>query len=638
MMGRDIRFRMAFATLLPLFLVMLTTAGAFWQWRVQDLEEAHQQRIHLLTHQFAIFCANGLFSGNLESLQNVITEIRREPGLVAVYVFDMDGKSVASSVPSASAREEDLSAPAYVQLQRSLNTDVVNEKIQTAVLPMDDLFAPDHRSAPVMLGTTVLEFSRDQLNETKLRSLYVAIGIGTVGMALGGLLAFQLGNGVVRPIIRIYQMINRIGRGDFSVNETLSDSDPLQDLQGSLNVMARRLAWGRDEMESRVENVTRELREKMEQAQSATQAKSKFLASASHDLRQPAHALGMFVARQRQLPMDAQMRHLVDQMEVSVQSMQDLLDSLLDLSRLDSGAIHVRMGVVNLDDVMQSVQKLVGTLASTKGLRLRVRPTRMWGRSDALLLQRMLANLAINAVRYTVQGSVLIACRRCNGGRQLRLEVWDSGVGIAGKFHADIFKEFYQLQNNIGERSFGMGLGLNIVQRSASLLNHRIEVRSGEGCGSRFSIVLDAAPPQAAGAQAATDIEVQSLVDFMGARVLIVEDNVNAMQAIVGLLESWGCVVMSAVSLERALVCIAEEGVPQVILSDYQLGGIGNGVEAIAAIRTHCGVSIPACLISGETHEDLQLLAQAAQLTLLHKPVRPAKLRSLLRRLIAAAA
>ena len=634
MMGRNIRTRMAFATLVPVALVVLLTAGAFWRWRIQDIEDTHQQRIHLLTHQFAIYCANGLFSGNVVSLQNVIAEIQREPGLVAVYVFDAAGHVLASSGKSVAISDVVVGGAEYAESRRKRDIDVVSEKIQTAVLPMDDLFGTDRKLQPVQLGNTVLEFSRDTVNSQKLQSLYVALAIGLLGMGMGGWLAFQLGNGVVLPVIRLYQMINRIGRGDFSLNENMSPNDPLRDLQGSLNVMARRLAWGRDEMESRVASVTQELREKMEQAESATRAKSKFLAAASHDLRQPAHALGMFVARQRQLPMDPQMRHLVDQMEVSVQSMQDLLDSLLDLSRLDSGAMHVRMSMVNLDDVLQSVHKLVGTIAATKGLRIRVRPTHLWGRSDLFLLQRMVSNLALNAVRYTVEGTVLIACRLCNGGQQVRIEVWDSGIGIPEEHHEDIFQEFYQLQTSIAERSFGMGLGLNIVQRSATLLGHQILVRSHPGCGSRFSIVLDAAIAQPASKMSSVELDVQGLVDFTGARVLVIEDNLNALHAISGLLQSWGCQVMSAPSLELALAEIDAHGVPEAILSDYQLGSHDDGIAAIAAIRARTNPSIPACLISGETDEDLQRLAQEASLTLLHKPVRPAKLRALLRRLL----
>ena len=636
MIGSSMRSRMAFATLFPVVLVVLTTAAAFWHWRVQDLESAHRQRIQLLAHQVSIFCANGLFSGNTASLQKVISEVQREPGLQAVYVFGQKGELIAHSGGSESVRLADLQSPGYVAAQSRSDVDVVVQRIQSAVLPLDDLFAMGDEPAPIVLGDTVLEFSRHDLDLRKRDSLLTALLIGVFGMGLGGLLAFQLGNAVVHPIMRIYQMINRIGKGDFSVNEALAADAPLRGLQDSLNDMAGRLAWGRDELESRVDNVTRELREKMEQAQSATLAKSKFLAAASHDLRQPAHALGMFVARLGQLPMDAPMRQLIVQMEASVQSMQDLLDSLLDLSRLDSGTLQVRMGAVDLNALMHTVKQSVETLALTKGLRLRVRPTGLWAHSDLGMLQRMVVNLALNAVRYTPSGTVLIACRSERGGQGVRMEVWDSGIGIAPEHHEDIFKEFYQLQSHQGDRKFGMGLGLNIVQRSAALLGHRVAVRSQVGCGSRFSVLLDRALAQPPEVQMANEAGLHNVSDFGGARVLVIEDNANAQSALVGLLQSWGCNVISADSLEAALLQIEATGLPHIVLSDFQLGSGANGIDAVALIRARYGNAIQACLISGETQENLQTLARNAQLTVLHKPVRPAKLRSLLRRLLLA--
>jgi signal transduction histidine kinase/CheY-like chemotaxis protein len=634
MIGSSMRWRMAFATLFPVLLVVFSTAAAFWHWRVQDLEDAHRQRIQLLAHQVSIFSANGLFSGNTASLQKVISEVQREPGLRAVYVFDQKGELIAHSGGVATAQLSELSALGYVAEQLQGDIDVVAEHIQSAVLPLDDLFSAGEVAQPIVLGDTVLEFSRHELDVRKRDSLLTALLIGGLGMALGGVLAYQLGNAVVHPILRIYQMINRIGKGDFSVNAAVAADAPLRGLQESLNEMARRLAWGRDELESRVENVTRELREKMEQAQSATLAKSKFLASASHDLRQPAHALGMFVARLGQLPMDAQMRQLIRQMEASIQSMQDLLDSLLDLSRLDSGTVQVRMGEVDLNALLRTVQQSVEVLALTKGLRLRVRPTTLWAHSDLTMLQRIVVNLALNAVRYTAAGTVFIACRRERGGQGVRVEVWDSGMGIAPEHHEDIFKEFYQLQSHQGDRKFGMGLGLNIVQRSAVLLGHQIVVRSQVGCGSRFSVLLDASPAQALDDQIAHEVVLQSVSHFGGARVMVIEDNAHAQSAMAGLLESWGCTVICADSLEAALAKIESIGVPDIVLSDFQLGRGANGIDAIALIRARYGPLLQACLISGETQGDMQLLAKEAQLTVLHKPVRPAKLRSLLRRLL----
>jgi two-component system, sensor histidine kinase len=357
MIGAQMRKRMAYATLLPVLLVVSFTAAAFWIWRVQDLEDTHQRRLQLLAHQVSIFCANGLFSGNVASLQNVINQVQREPGLRAVYVFDQTGELIAESGGQPHASLQRLSSQSYLREQAAQGMDVLYQPIESTLLPMDDLFASGVSARPLELGATVLEFSRADLEQSKRTSLMTALLIGLAGVSLGWWLALRLSRSVVMPVMRIYQKINRIGAGDLAPQPELPPDAMLRGLEDSLNEMAQRLAWGRDELESQVQSVTRELRQKMLQAQDATQAKSKFLASASHDLRQPAHALGMFVARLHQLPLDPQMRQLATQMEVSVQSMQDLLDSLLDLSQLDSGTVRVRIEPVDMQVLLETVRQ-----------------------------------------------------------------------------------------------------------------------------------------------------------------------------------------------------------------------------------------------------------------------------------------
>jgi signal transduction histidine kinase/CheY-like chemotaxis protein len=453
-------------------------------------------------------------------------------------------------------------------------------------------------------------------------------------MLLGGLLAFRLGDWVVGPLVRVSKMVNRIGQGDFSIAAPVPDNDPLQELQASLNQMATRLAWGREELERQVQTVTRELRLKKEQAESATLAKSRFLAAASHDLRQPSHALGMFVARLGQLPMDVEMRQLVDHLEISVQAMQDLLDGLLDLSRPDSGNLQIRVSEVDLNELLSSVRSSLASMAEAKGLRLRIRPTHLWAFSDASLLQRMVVNLVINAIRYTERGTVLVACRPHAHGSGVRIEVWDSGIGISAEHHEDIFKEFYQLSNRAGDRNFGMGLGLNIVQRSAALLGHRIDLRSEFGCGTRFTLGLEAAPRSQSTTPSLVDVQESIPGDLTSdTQVLLIEDNDNAREAVRGLLQSWGYTVHVASSLSEARDHVSRLGAPDIILSDFHLGATEDGIVCIQTLREITGRNIPACVISGDTNDDFLQSVVAADLPLLHKPVRPAKLRSLLRRM-----
>ncbi len=633
MMGRKIRTRMALAATLPVSLVVLAIVSIFWQGRVQDLEASYQQRVNLLAHEVALFSTYGLFSGNTDNLQSVVKEIQREPGVKSVLVFNSDGNVVARSGEATLHAFRELQSSDYVARQRQRLIDVQTAQILPFAVPIDDMFSQGGPNQVTTLGNALVEVSREELERLKREALLTAIWIGLVGMLLGGLLAYRLGNWVVGPIVRISNMVKRVGEGNFAIWDEVKDDDPLRELQVSLNQMAKRLSWGRDELERQVETVTQALRLKKEQAESATLAKSRFLAAASHDLRQPSHALGMFVARLGQLPMDAQMRELVDNLEISVQAMQDLLDGLLDLSRLDSGNIQVRISSVDLNELLSSVRSSLSSMAEAKGLRLRIRPTRLWAFSDAALLQRMLVNLVINAIRYTEQGTVLVACRPDAQGRGVRIEVWDSGIGIPAEHHEDIFKEFYQLSNRSGDRNFGMGLGLNIVQRSAALLGHRIALRSQVGCGTRFALMMESAPRLLPMAQGSEQAPTAQPGDIGGMQVLLIEDNDNAREAVKGLLESWGCSVQVASSLAEARTHLSNAAIPDVVLSDFHLGSTENGIQCIQALREMAGQPIPACLISGDTHDDFLTSVVAADLPLLHKPVRPAKLRNMLRRL-----
>ena len=634
MMGHNIRSRMALASTLPVLLVVLTIVSIFWQGRVQDLEASHQQRVSLLAHQVALFSAYGLFSGNTVSLQSVVEDIQREPGVKAVLVFNTDGHIVARSGASNIRRFDEIQASNYVAQQRQRLIDVRSSQVLPSTVPIEDIFSQGGPSKVTSLGNALIEVSRQDLESVKRDALLTAIWIGIIGMLLGGLLAYRLGDWVVGPIVRISGMVKLIGEGNFAVQDEVRNGDPLWELQASLNQMANRLSWGRDELERQVETVTQALRLKKEQAESATLAKSRFLAAASHDLRQPSHALGMFVARLGQLPMDAQMRELVDNLEISVQAMQDLLDGLLDLSRLDSGNVQVRIGSVDLNELLSSVRNSLQSMAEAKGLRLHIRPTRLWVFSDASLLQRMVVNLVINAIRYTERGTVLVACRPNAQGKGVRIEVWDSGIGIPAEHHENIFKEFYQLSNRAGDRNFGMGLGLNIVQRSAALLGHQIALRSELGCGTRFTLMLDAVPRSQIETQSPADSQESMPGDLtVSIEVLLIEDNDNAREAVRGLLQSWGYTVQVASSLSEARDLVSRLGAPDLILSDFHLGATEDGIVCIQTLREIAGWAIPACLISGDTNGDFLQSVAAADLPLLHKPVRPAKLRSLLRRM-----
>jgi signal transduction histidine kinase len=633
----SLRVRMLVAALVPVALVVVALVSVFWLNRLADLEETHSQRGKSLLQQVVTTSEYGLFSGNLESLQSVVNAMQTDVDVRSAAVFDSRGVLLVSIGFPVYKTLTELSDSKYASRQRERGIDTLFATISSSKVPLDDLFAAQGETRPaqaLVLGHAVVEVSRDSLSAREREMLFLSVGVGLVGLLLGGLLATRMGEGVLQPILHISRRIEGIGQGDFSGDTSIKPDDPLHGLQMKLDQMASRLQWGRDELEQRVATVTHELRLKKEEAETATLAKSRFLAAASHDLRQPTHALGLFIARLGQLSLDGQASLLVGNLERSVQAMQDLLDGLLDLSRLESGAVKVHMQAVRVQNLLDAIRSALEPAAAEKGLHLRIRPSTLWAVTDSVQLQRMVMNLTHNAIRYTDHGTVLLACRSAGDGKHLRIEVWDSGIGISSEHQTDIFKEFYQVGNPGRERTRGLGLGLNIVERSAQLLGHQVTVRSALGHGTRFSITVPIAEP--VNSELTVIEPVIAVVGGLdGLRVLVLEDDALALEAMVGLLGSWGCNVLAAQTVVQARKFMQPECLPDVLVSDYRLGDGDNGLSAISALRVLAGKEIPACLMSGDTDGELMQAARDAGLTLLHKPVRPAKLRALLRRLVA---
>ena len=372
------------------------------------------------------------------------------------------------------------------------------------------------------------------------------------------------------------------------------------------------------------------LQQRKEEAEAASQAKSRFLAAASHDLRQPAHALGLFVARLNQLPNSPQTQELVAGVDASVQALQDMLNAFFDYSRLDTQLTHAHVSGFALNSLFDKLRSSFSDMARHKGLRLRVRPTSAWVQSDPVLLHRVLLNLLGNAVQHTHSGTVLLACRPAAGPGEWRIEVRDSGVGIAPQHQQKVFEEFYQVENPERDRNKGLGLGLSIVERSCLLLGHRLALRSALGCGSTFELRLPGAAAEPALPPAALP-EPAAAQELQGMRVLLVEDDALGRSALKGLLLSWGCQVLEATTLQSALAQWTLAEPLDFILTDYRLLGNENGVDTVQRLRELAGQAIPGCVISGDTDAAFKQRIELSGLLLLQKPVKPAKLRSVLR-------
>ncbi len=407
--------------------------------------------------------------------------------------------------------------------------------------------------------------------------------------------------------------------------------------------------WGR----KKLQNVQRALAlgQAKDKAEQALAAQTRFLASATHDLRQPAHAMAMLVGRLKQLPLDAQSQAVVAHLDASVHELGRMLDSLLDLTKLDAGSVQATLVATPLDQVLQRLQLAIAPSAQTKGLRLRIRPSPWWAMTDANLLERVVLNLAHNAVRYTDQGSIFIGCRKVRNASAVRIDVCDSGVGISTENQKKIFQAYVQASAvttaaNHGSRtaSQGHGLGLHIVERMAQFLGAKVELRSAPGCGSRFSITLPLATPLPLfSSQSQTELLnlEPGMASMAGHKVLLVEDDPLAQESLGDLLTSWGCNVVSKASAEQAYAWLSQQGEDgaqhlELTISDHDLGVGDNGMQMIAKIRAQTRPDFPAIMVSGDTSETLKAQTHEAGIPLLYKPVKPAYLRTLLARVLKA--
>jgi signal transduction histidine kinase/CheY-like chemotaxis protein len=443
-------------------------------------------------------------------------------------------------------------------------------------------------------------------------------------LLLAGLVAafacgLALARRMIAPIHALRTSAARIGSGDLGHRISIRTGDELESLGDQFNAMAARLQDSYATLEHKVEERTHQL-------ESANLAKSRFLAAASHDLRQPLHALGLWIAQLRSPLGEGERRRLIERIAAAVDEMNDLFNVLLDVSKLDAGMLAADLGDFPVLDLLAKIERTFAQTARDKGLSLRVRPARAWVRSDKHLLERIMLNLVSNAIRYTSRGGVLVACRR--RGERLRIEVWDTGPGIPDNEQQYIFDEFYQIPDPHRDQRGGLGLGLAIVDRFRRLLDHPIAVRSRLGRGSCFSIEVPLCVPHRRDAAPGGLLDATEHKAGEGI-VLIVDDDPMVLQAMRGLLESWGYRTITGGSHEAVAAQVAGGPKPDLVIADVHLSGGRTGIDTIAHVRAAFGADIPAFLVSGDTSPERLQQARAQGYTLLHKPVSPMTLRSL---------
>ena len=394
-----------------------------------------------------------------------------------------------------------------------------------------------------------------------------------------------------------------------------------------------RLLQLNEELEQRVAERTCELREARDAAEAANLSKDKYLAAASHDLLQPLNAARLLIStlRERKLPQNE--LHLVERAHQALEGAEDLLTDLLDISKLDQAAIKPDIDIYSLDEVLLPLVSEFQSVAAAAGLQLKHYIPRVAIKTDFRLLTRILRNFLSNACRYTDQGCVLVGARMRAGA--LRIEVWDTGRGIPEEELQSIFLEFNQLGIGRSAKRSGVGLGLAIVDRIASMLGYQVLVRSKPGRGSVFSIDVPLAEAMPRERVAAPAVVPQLGDPLPGRRLLVIDNEESILLSMAALLEQWGCTVVTATDEQSALTAL--DGVaPDAILADYHLDHGLTGWDVVLAVRGRFNQALPVVMITADRSDQCRQQLQGCGVPVLNKPVKPGKMRSVLSHLLAA--
>jgi len=368
-------------------------------------------------------------------------------------------------------------------------------------------------------------------------------------------------------------------------------------------------------------------------AERANKAKSLFLASASHDLRQPLNAMQMYIAALQSKVKDKEILRIIEDINSVSISTARLLNALLDVSELEVGAIKPRFESFSVNNMLISIFQSFLPLAKDKGLNFRVVPSSLYVRSDPALLERILGNFMSNAIRYTNKGSVLIGCRK--RGDKVVIEVWDTGCGISDDQMSLIYEDFYQIENKERDRGKGLGLGLALAKRLSESLEHKIVSKSTFGSGSCFSVLVNIGEKTVDENQ---DESFMNIMNLSGANILLVEDDMDVLKATKQLLESWGCKVKTARNKDEVMNLIKENPYdnPDIILADNRLPGDASGIDITYLIQEKLQVSIPCVIMTGDVERNHVQSIIDQGFPVLLKPIQPAKFRAMLSHLIQA--
>lgn len=622
---KSLRLRILSIALTPALVGVLLATIYFTTRAVKRAEQDLYHRGQELAQRLAKAVEYELFVGDSVAIKKLLEQERALRGALALGVANNEGRWEGFSGDSRLLlASKAMVAPSHLRRENHwLFVAPVQPPVADGVDPY--LSAPPGQA----LGVVEVVLDDAPLLRTHIETLWAAAGISLLLMALSGILAWRMSDHLGRSLLALSRAVERITGGDLAARVEVASDGELGALEAGVNRMAATLEENRGELEQRIRAATSELRQQTWAAESAVLAKSRFLAAASHDLRQPLHAMTLLIAALKDRIGDGEARRLVEHVEASAAAMESLLNALLDLSRLDAGAVEVRPECFSVAPLFRRLEQRFAPVAAEKGLRLRVMPTRMNVMSDPILVERILGNLLSNAIQYTDRGGVVLGVRR-GRGESMRFEVWDSGRGVPTQLRERIFEEYFQLDNPERHRDKGLGLGLAIVDRLSRLLGCPVRLRSELGRGSCFSLCAERcdAPTKAPNGESDPP---PGRIGSGDALVVFVDDDESILEAMLDLFDNWQVELAVGTDAHEVAADLLELGrAPSLILCDYRLRDGQDGIEAIAFLRRRFGADIPALLITGDTAAETLARIHATGLPLLNKPLQPAKLRAIL--------
>jgi len=600
--------RLTCVALVPTAISAILLVTLLTRHQMDTLHEMGRSTADAIAQQAASVSGEALRNGERREISRISQSIVQLPQVARVRISDRDGEIIADRVNGSIDDDDNLTVSREV-------LDPVSHRVVGSVtvdVSVEDAIAAQRTSVHNALLWLAL-------------SLFIAVMIG-----------WSTARWLSAPLRNLAIAVRQLGLGDRTVVVPVTDDTEIGDLQRGFNGAASQLLHAQIGMEREITMATEELARKNAALEAASVAKARFLAAASHDLRQPLYALTLFSSGLAVDEYDPVRLNRIAHIQECVEALDHLFSELLDLSRLETGAMPAVLRDVPLDEVFEEVSVNFRMVAEQHDLRLVVRTTGLWVRCDRTMVARILNNLVSNALRYTRCGGVLVGARRRLDGT-VRVDVWDTGLGIAPEHLRHIFDEFYRVESGpeAGRPEStrrGLGLGLSTVQRLAGLLGTRAMVRSQPGRGTMFSITLPEVQPGTIEVPAAAVPNGTTPRDVVGMRVLVIDDEPSILAGISFLLGSWGCEVMTAEDAQQAMEAVHQwMQPPDIVISDLRLRE-GTGLDVIDLLdryyRRRPGDPPPFArvLITGETRGDFLRNVDQSTTQVLYKPVSPERL------------